>query len=283
MSGPRRLHVSSAMVLVAGYLVSSFATAGAAGPAAVLLSEALVARASEKSPAGLRRWIRSMRPLVPVALGIVVINAATGPGSSELVAIRFPRGAIAVTAEAVAWGLAMALRLFAANGAFSLLSALADQDEMLFAVSNPSSRSSLAMALTLRLAPYMRRRIRAVGDAWTARGGGPKARSLPERVRGHAPVLRAAVYESLELSIDLAEAMYARGWGVGSRSKFPAPPLKPGDAGVSAASILGTALLLLAGGAGSRGEARVCAIVAMLLPAAVYAGIQRWSHVGCER
>ncbi len=280
-AAPLRLHVAAAIALCVGYLVVSFAIDDGVRITAAFVSEAVAAWSSEDGRNGLNKWWQSMRPVAPAALAVLAVNSiAGGP-----------------TVQSVSWGATMAMRLLAATGAFSLLQIITDQDELLFLASNPSSKFSLATSLSLRLTPYIGRRIRAVRDARGSRNTNGKESTLRDRLERQAPVLRAAVYESLELSVDLAEAMYARGWGAGPRSRYPVPPLTALDAGLCLASVAGSAATILMAGrypVGSSGgwsasAAPLCSLAAEFLPAAIYAGAQaparlrRWSVAGGQR
>jgi len=225
-------------VLCAGYAVSSFAMRDAIGILAVLCSEAVVAWCNW----GLRRWARNLRFLAPVAVTVVGINALFGSGDPALAAVKCGPIDVKITIESLANGISMALRLFSAAGAFALLELVANQDDVLFAISSPSSRFSLAAALTLRLVPYLRRRVASIHDVQCMTS--VEGSSLKARIWSRIPVLKAAVSESLELSLNLAEAMFARGWGVGPRGRYPASRFRLNDLVVVVASACGTALLL---------------------------------------
>ncbi|NPV69663.1 MAG: hypothetical protein HPY55_03315 [Firmicutes bacterium] len=259
-----RVHTAAALFLGVAYAVAAFTVSGALPSGLILFSEAAVAFVSGDGPRSLGRWAHSLHTVLPVVLTVFVINALLGPGYSEMVVWRLPFFTLTIMAEAVTYGVAMALRLLAAVGAFSLLWMMADEDELLFLLSSPLSKSSLAVALTLRLAPYIARRVTAVRDAQAGRGAIRPGDGVVRRLKAAAPVLKAAVYESLELSVNLAEAMFARGWGAGPRSRYPSPRPGLNDLAVCAASVVALALFTVAG----KGAGPATVLAAALPPAA---------------
>ena len=144
-----------------------------------------------------------------------------------------------ITAEALAAGAAAAARVLATIALVAALFAWADPDRMLAGLSRVAPRSALVSALAARLVPTMRRDARAISETARLRGvaltSGPRIR----RARAAAPLALPLVGSALERGLDVAEAMAARGYGEGPRTRLPE---RPADSGERAALVLGVVL-----------------------------------------
>jgi energy-coupling factor transport system permease protein len=125
-------------------------------------------------------------------------------------------GRLDVTTEELHAGTLNGLRLAALGLAFSAYALLVDHDRLV-AAAGFAPRSALAVALATRLVPSLERD--AAGLAEAVRGRGVPLRGA----RGYARLLSPLVAGSLERATNLAEAMEARGFGHGRRSRAPGP------------------------------------------------------------
>ena len=126
-------------------------------------------------------------------------------------------GLLDVTREELAAGGIQALRLAAVGLAFAVYALLLDLDRLLQAAGF-ARRSVLAAGLATRLVPTLERD--AAGFVEALRGRGVEVRGL----RGRARLLSPLVAGSLERSLNLAEAMEARGFGRAGRTRAPSAP-----------------------------------------------------------
>jgi energy-coupling factor transport system permease protein len=125
-------------------------------------------------------------------------------------------GIIDVTSEELASGGTQALRLAAVGLAFAAYVLLLDLDGLLHAAGF-ARRSVLAVGLATRLVPTLERD--AAGFVEALRGRGVEVSGI----RGRARLLSPLVAGSLERSLNLAEAMEARGFGRPGRTRAPSP------------------------------------------------------------
>jgi energy-coupling factor transport system permease protein len=125
-------------------------------------------------------------------------------------------GIIDVTSEELATGGTQALRLAAVGLAFAAYVLLLDLDGLLHSAGF-ARRSVLAVGLATRLVPTLERD--AAGLVEALRGRGVEVNGL----RGRARLLSPLVAGSLERSLNLAEAMEARGFGRPGRTRAPSP------------------------------------------------------------
>jgi energy-coupling factor transport system permease protein len=125
-------------------------------------------------------------------------------------------GTLDVTTTELSGALFNALRLAAVALAFTAYALLLDHDALVQAVGF-ARRSVLAVALATRLVPALERD--AAGLIEALRGRGVEARGLRARARLLSPLLAG----SLERSLNLAEAMEARGFGRAGATRMPPP------------------------------------------------------------
>lgn len=112
-----------------------------------------------------------------------------------------------ITAEALAWGFTRGLAIWTLMVIFGTFNALVDHHRLLRLAPPSLFHAGLAITIAVAFVPALLRSISEIGQAQRARGhrfGGP--RSWPPLV---APLLAG----SLERSVQLAEALDARGYG----------------------------------------------------------------------
>jgi energy-coupling factor transport system permease protein len=131
---------------------------------------------------------------------------------------RIPVLDLQITQEEVVYGAAAGLRILGSALAIPAFVRLADGDRLATAVARIAPRSALIAALGARLLPVLQRDAAAI--AQVARGRGVEMR----RRRAAAELVAPLVAMSLDRSLTLAEAMEARGYGGGPRTRRPAPP-----------------------------------------------------------
>jgi energy-coupling factor transport system permease protein len=133
-----------------------------------------------------------------------------------------PLGWMDVTTEELRTAGVLGLRFTALALAFGLYALALDHDRLVQGLWF-ARRSMLALAIALRLLPTLQRD--ATGLIEALRGRGVEVRG----VRGHARLLGPLVGGALERSLSLAEAMEARGFGRGRRTRAPREAWRPLD------------------------------------------------------
>lgn len=157
-------------------------------------------------------------------------------------------GRFNVTAEAIAFGLGMALRLACVVSAFALYATAVSPDAALKILSRISFGSALILALAVRLFPAMTVDAARIMDAQRSRGLRLDTGNLGRRVLARGPIVDCLLLRSLERAVQVAESMESRGYGRARRSAVPLEPWRPRDWLVAAttggALALGVALTL---------------------------------------
>lgn len=139
-------------------------------------------------------------------------------------------GTLDVTAPELSGALFSALRLAAVALAFSAYALLIDHDRLVQAAGF-ARRSVLAVALATRLVPALERDAAGYADA--LRGRGIELHGVRSRARLLSPLLAG----SLERSLNLAEAMDARGFGRAGATRLPQPPWRAIDGAALGAAV----------------------------------------------
>jgi len=191
-------------------------------------------------------WRRTRRLLIGVALAVlsaVVLNFAFSHlGADALFAL--PDGWVLIggpwTLEALVFGLASGLAVAGAVLAVAPLSLLLEPHQVVDALPGPLARTGAAVAASLNLVPGLARSFTAISEAQRMRGWRPRGPA------SWAEVVVPAVLTAIEDSIQLAEAMEARGFGSGPRTRYSPPTLTQTDLLLLGAAGLSAVLLVLA-------------------------------------
>ena len=165
------------------------------------------------------------------AIGVFVLTPlVSGQGDLVLFSLPMPPPLNGdITAEAVAAGGAAAARVLGAIALAAALFAWADPDRMLAGLGRVAPRSALVSALAARLVPTMRRDARSISETARLRGVALTSGPRITRARAAAPLALPLVGSALERGLDVAEAMAARGYGEGRRTRLPERPLDAGE------------------------------------------------------
>jgi energy-coupling factor transport system permease protein len=164
---------------------------------------------------------RSWRPLqvglVLTVLGAIGLNGLTAHlGTTVLFEIPdwLPVFGGPVTLEALAYGAVQGLGLVAAVLAFAPWAMALESHEVVDALPRHLERTGLLVASALNLAPRLARSFAGIAESQRMRGWRPRG------PRSWGDVLLPTMLTALEDSLQLAEAMEARGFGSGPRSRY---------------------------------------------------------------
>ena len=164
---------------------------------------------------------RSLRPLVTVVVVVgataIILNVALSHSGTHVL-VELPPGWPLVggplTLEAAAYGLAAGLGIAGAIFAVAPVSLVLETHELVDALPHGLERSALVVASALNLAPAIGRSAVAIRDAEAMRGWRPRG------PRSWAEILVPTMLGAIEDSLGLAEAMEARGFGSGPRTRY---------------------------------------------------------------
>ncbi len=149
-------------------------------------------------------------------------------------------GRIRITLEALLYGMTMGGKLITIGSIFYLYNAWMDTDQALSFFSRFADRSALLFTMTVSLFPRLKREALEVGDIMRARGASIQQGSLFTRIKAVYPMWKVLLITALEGSLDMAEAMEARGYGIGRRTRYQTEIIAPSDR-----ALIGCTLILL--------------------------------------
>lgn len=186
---------------------------------------------------GCAGWRRA-RPLL-LAVGVaglvatVVTFCLSHVGTTVLFTVPDAWGVLGGpwTLEAIAYGVQSGLVLAAAVLSVAPLSLLVDASELIDALPPGLDRTGATVASSLNLVPAVARGVRETAEAQRLRG------LRTRRLGGWLEVLVPVILTSIEDSLQLAEAMEARGYGAGRRTHYPAAAGDPWDLLVAGAAM----------------------------------------------
>lgn len=237
------------LALAAALCALAFATTHPVIVAAVLVG-GLALLAAARAP---RRGVLTMAAIL--GLGVALLNPFV-QASGDLILFELPDIPVfdmQVTLEEVVTGATLGARAAAVTIVLLAVLALADPDRLLGLASRLMPRSALAASIAARLVPTLRRDAQALVETARLRGRSPLAGTWRGRARAAGSLAIPLVGSALDRSVDVAEAMAARGYGSGPRTRLAPPPRRGVERVVmgAAAIVAVVAGLAIAGAVGA--------------------------------
>ncbi|HTY46726.1 MAG TPA: energy-coupling factor transporter transmembrane component T [Methanomassiliicoccales archaeon] len=168
-----------------------------------------------------RSTLNLLKYTVYVAAFLLLFSVLFSSGST----VAFVIGPLTVWRESLLFAASMILRLFLAISAFSVLTFTIHPDQLLQAMSKYGFRTMTGLSVATRMYPTIAADSANIEDAMRARGVEFDQGNVVQKARAKAPVMMPLLLNSLDRSMDIAEAMEARGFGAGTRTHFFDPPL----------------------------------------------------------
>jgi energy-coupling factor transporter transmembrane protein EcfT len=169
-------------------------------------------------------WLPPGRSLRPLTFGLgfavffaVLVNGLAGHGGADTIVSvpeALPIFGGPITIESLLFGCSVGLGLVAALLAVAPLSMVLESHEIVDALPGRLERTGIAVATSLNLISGIGSTFRAVRDAQTMRGWRPRG------IRSWREVFVPVVLTAIEDSVQLAEAMEARGFGGARRTSY---------------------------------------------------------------
>jgi energy-coupling factor transport system permease protein len=161
----------------------------------------------------------SWRSLAFYGLFFLLIAGTNPLFSHQGVTVLFFLNANPVTLESFLYGMGIGAMIVGVMVWFGNYSTVVTTDKFLFLFGRFLPRLTLIFSMVLRFIPLFRLQIRKVANARKALGGFPEE-NLASRIRSGIAVFSIMVTWSLEMAIETAASMKARGYGVQRRSSF---------------------------------------------------------------
>ena len=152
----------------------------------------------------------------------IIFTPSVGPVLLDL-------GIVKITEGPVLFSISMSLRLVLSVVAFAVLTFTVHPDDLLRILSRLGFKSMTGVSIATRMYPTIAADSAAISDAMKARGVEFDDGSFVRRARARAPVMMPLLMNSMERSMDIAEAMETRGFGAGRRTRYFDAPLLTKD------------------------------------------------------
>lgn len=180
----------------------------------------------------LKEWVFYLKLSLGLIIMILLINAIfVQLGSTVLFWGPYipGLGKLRITLEAILFGLNMGLRFLIIMSAFCLLTYVLHPDGALSLMGRLGNKWVLALTISTRLLPLMVSDFKRIYDVQRCRGVRFSGKSKLGKVKNFFPIITAMIISSLERSFQLAEALQARGYGIGKRSSYNRELIRPRD------------------------------------------------------
>lgn len=125
-----------------------------------------------------------------------------------------------VMLESVIQGVMIALTLLCIISLFLTFNIVITPDKFVFLFSKFLPQWALLIMLSMRFVPLLRKRLIEIGDVQQVKGLSVKCGPIRSRAKNGMLFLQILLTWSLEESIQTADSMTARGYGIGKRSKY---------------------------------------------------------------
>lgn len=173
-----------------------------------------------------REWAEAMKFALYLCLAVIIINALVSNYGSHILwqaVFRVPvLGTPTVTLEALLFGVGMSLRLLAIISALTVLTLATNPDDIMLAMIKMKLpyKSVLVTSLSTRFIPAIIDDAERIGDVQRSRGLELDGGNLIQRVRRHSGILIPLLSNSLDRTVQVAEAMESRAFGVLEKRAF---------------------------------------------------------------
>jgi energy-coupling factor transport system permease protein len=171
----------------------------------------------------LRKW-RAM--ILIMAVLTLVLTPFFNQRGNHLLFYLFEKQ---VYLEAIWQGLMISLTLVCILTLFLTFNLVITPDKFVFLFSKIMPQWALLTMLSLRFVPLLRKRLLEIGDVQSIKGFSLKTGSVKGRAQSGMLFLQTLLTWSLEESIQTADSMTARGYGLGQRSKYQPYYMKKRD------------------------------------------------------
>lgn len=155
--------------------------------------------------------------LLPMIVLVVIINPLV---NHQGMTILFTTEYSYITLEAVVYGLMMGLMIAAVLLWFSSFNKVMTSDKFVFLFGRIMPAVSLIFSMVMRFVPNYKMQIKKISDAQKGIGSDVTDGSLKEKAVHGMNILSVMFTWALENSIDSADSMKSRGYGLKNRTTF---------------------------------------------------------------
>ncbi len=155
--------------------------------------------------------------LVPVILITVILNALNvHNGVTPLLYLNGNR----ITLEAIVFGLVQGIMLTSVIIWFSAFNAIVTEDKFIYLFGRISPVIAMTLSMIIRFIPLLKSRFSEISAAQRSMGRCRNGMGTFKRIRQFGKEISILIAWSLEASIETADSMEARGYGLKGRTSF---------------------------------------------------------------
>ncbi len=181
--------------------------------------------------------------MIPVMLVVTVVNMLTNPRGNTI--IYYTKHS-QITMEAMAFGILTGALLAVVMMWFACFSKVMTGDKLMFLFGRVLPAASLIFSMVMRFLPNYRRQIGRISGAQKGMGKSVSDGSLGGRIRHGTKIVSIMFTWALENSIETADSMRARGYGLKGRTAFSIYRFDRRDAAAAAYILLAAGLVIAA-------------------------------------
>ncbi len=173
-----------------------------------------------------REWASFMKFTLYLCLLVIVINALVSYHGSHIIwqaPFRIPvMGVPQLTLEAVLCGIGNSLKLLAIISAFTILIFTIHPDDLMLVLTKLRLpyKSVLVTSLSTRFVPTLIGDAERISEVQRLRGLELDRGKLSQRIKGHMAIIIPLLSNSLDRTVQVAEAMESRAFGVGGKRTY---------------------------------------------------------------
>lgn len=173
-----------------------------------------------------KEWASFIKLALYLCIAIIVINTLLNYNGAHVLyqaPFRVPvLGIPTVTLEALLYGAAMCLRLVTIISAFAVITFTVHPDDIMLAMIKLKLpyKSVLVTSLSTRFMPTLIDDAERITDIQRSRGLELSKGSLPRRVKNRIAIIMPLLSNSLDRTVQVAEAMESRAFGSGSNRTY---------------------------------------------------------------
>lgn len=167
---------------------------------------------------GFKRAIKSLCVIVPLILVTALVNPVFNHRGVTIL-MYFPDGN-PLTLESIIYGIGAAFMIASVIMWFSCFNEIMSSDKYVYLFGKIMPAMSLILSMVLRFVPKFKAQYKDIANAQICIGKDTSKGSLITRCKNTAKVVSINISRSLEESIDTADSMKSRGYGLEGRTAF---------------------------------------------------------------
>lgn len=156
--------------------------------------------------------------MLPVMLAAALINPAFNHEGVTI--LEYLPSGNPLTLESIVYGLAAAVMIVSVICWFSCYNAVMTSDKFIYLFGRIIPSLSLILSMTLRFVPKFSAQLKVVANAQRCIGRDVRCGSIIKRARHGLSILSIMVTWALENSVETADSMKSRGYGLSGRTAF---------------------------------------------------------------